>query len=340
MELFIVSEQITTAPPVQSKARHLDFLDGIRGLAALYVTLFHVAAARKLLTGWPALALCALDYGHYAVSVFIVLSGFSLMLPVAGSADGRLRGGFGDYIKRRARRILPPYYAALGLALFLIVINRLILHTSESAPGQMSPFDPGNLLSHLLLFHNLRREWADSINGVLWTVGTEWDIYFVFPLLLLPVWRRWGIGAALVAGFAFGYLCHRALALTGTLSLDYYWYVGLFAMGMAGATIYQRTKGAEADARLARRGREIFAGCAAVFLLLAAFAHPFSLSFSAPMDTLIGLGTTALLVACAACRAAAPESGLGAFQFLEYGPVVRLGTFSYSLYLTHYVFLI
>ena len=30
-----------------------------------------------------------LDYGHFAVGVFIVLSGYCLMLPVARSTDGR-----------------------------------------------------------------------------------------------------------------------------------------------------------------------------------------------------------------------------------------------------------
>ena len=50
-----------------------------------------------------------LAFGHYAVAVFIVLSGFSL------AAGDPMRVGSGPTSVRRARRILPPYYVALGL---------------------------------------------------------------------------------------------------------------------------------------------------------------------------------------------------------------------------------
>jgi peptidoglycan/LPS O-acetylase OafA/YrhL len=93
---------------------HLPFLEGIRGITALYVVLHHFlswssAGVRRdiyLAIAWTAL-------GHFAVHVFIVLSGFSLMLPIAYAPDHRLRGGISHYLMRRARRILPPYFAAL-----------------------------------------------------------------------------------------------------------------------------------------------------------------------------------------------------------------------------------
>lgn len=67
---------------------HLTVLDGIRGVAALYVVLHHayysvvgesggmtLPAATRWATVW-------LTPGHYAVVVFIVLSGYCLMLPL------------------------------------------------------------------------------------------------------------------------------------------------------------------------------------------------------------------------------------------------------------------
>ncbi|MDE3231488.1 MAG: acyltransferase family protein, partial [Chloroflexota bacterium] len=64
----------------------LGYVDGLRALAALYVVVGHCMA-----TVWPFQApdgiagplANLLQFGHYAVSAFIVLSGFSLMLPVA-----------------------------------------------------------------------------------------------------------------------------------------------------------------------------------------------------------------------------------------------------------------
>jgi len=78
------------APPGRVR---LAFLDGLRGLSALYVTLFHLGAPAGLPLG-ISLAWEWTHFGRSAVGVFIVLSGYSLMLPVARSADGRLRGGF------------------------------------------------------------------------------------------------------------------------------------------------------------------------------------------------------------------------------------------------------
>jgi peptidoglycan/LPS O-acetylase OafA/YrhL len=108
----------------------LGFLDGLRGLAALYVMFAHVYYLQSaevgrlhwhlpravwLATGWAAA-------GRSAVAIFIVLSGFCLMIPVARSADGTISGGVWEYLKRRARRILPPYYAAMAFSLGLFYI--------------------------------------------------------------------------------------------------------------------------------------------------------------------------------------------------------------------------
>lgn len=93
----------------------LDYLDGLRALAALYVVLHHAwltiwsaeyykqpVGVLAALTGWLA-------YGHFAVSAFIVISGFSLMLPVA--RGGVLKGGARRFFKKRARR---AHYSTAG----------------------------------------------------------------------------------------------------------------------------------------------------------------------------------------------------------------------------------
>src|SRR5882672_5264093 len=100
----------------------LEYLDGLRGIAALYVVLFHSMVGFRGDVLPPALvsALKFMTYGHFSVAVFIVLSGYCLMLPVARSSDGRLSGGFAGYVKRRALRILPPYYAAVSISLLVI----------------------------------------------------------------------------------------------------------------------------------------------------------------------------------------------------------------------------
>src|SRR4051794_20459596 len=83
--------------------RRIPWLDGVRGFAALFVVLHHM-----WLRAWPAFPrdegpwyLSWLLYGHLAVAVFIVVSGFSLAIAPL-NAGGRFVGGVGRFIRRRA----------------------------------------------------------------------------------------------------------------------------------------------------------------------------------------------------------------------------------------------
>src|SRR5215467_8612735 len=94
-------------------------LDGIRGLAALFVVLNHIferawpGYPRNPAPFWAAWMI----YGRFAVVVFIAVSGFSLGLGPARSG-WRLKS-IATYAHRRAWRILPPYWAALGFSLVM-----------------------------------------------------------------------------------------------------------------------------------------------------------------------------------------------------------------------------
>ena len=83
-------------------------LDGIRGLAALYVVADHVLL--RTFHGYPAdhapFWAAWLIYGRFAVVVFIVLSGFSLALSPA--RHGWRIDSIAAFAHLRARRILPP----------------------------------------------------------------------------------------------------------------------------------------------------------------------------------------------------------------------------------------
>ena len=78
---------------------HLGYVDGLRGLAALYVTGCHAYLTYAVLysshpqDAWSAGLLCSLSwlqYGRSAVAVFIVVSGYCLMLPVLRAGGLRL----------------------------------------------------------------------------------------------------------------------------------------------------------------------------------------------------------------------------------------------------------
>lgn len=99
--------------------RRLAGLDGIRGLAALFVVVNHIFL--RAFPGYPIDNAppwaAGFIYGRFAVVVFIVLSGFSLSLSPA--RHGWRLGGLATFARRRAWRILPPYWAALVFSLLM-----------------------------------------------------------------------------------------------------------------------------------------------------------------------------------------------------------------------------
>ena len=336
-----------SAAPASMMPR-LDYLDGLRGLAALYVVLYHAVSIviwrpdsgyLPHHAGLPTLLYDMvrwLKFGPLSVDVFIVLSGYCLMMPVARAADGRLRGGAYGYLRRRARRILPPYYAALALSLGLAALLAGTVHIA-SAQGAITP---AGIFSHLLLVHNLRPAWLYQINGPMWSVATEWQIYFLFPGLLI-VWRRFGtialIGVALALGIIPNFLLH------GLLNCARPWYIGLFGLGMAAAIVNLRNCTHEQAIAQRLPWGMVTAGVFAllVVVLQAPALLPGHRLWQSvwSVDVLAGLSTAALLVCCTRrLNISSSNSDDGRWHgaaLLGARPVVALGAFSYSLYLTH-----
>ena len=321
----------------------LKFLDGMRGLAALYVLLFHQYSPRELpagLTHW----LVWMRFGHYAVAVFIVLSGYSLMIPIVRSPDGKLTGGLGGFLRRRARRILPPYYFALAATVLIAFLSRRLmgaLHLSTGASDAGSAFGAGDLVTHLLLIHNWFRDYNFGINGTHWSVATEWQIYFLFALLLLPVWRRFGPGAAAGLGLALGVAPLLLLPAGHNLSWAGPQYLGLFAFGMAGATLSFSARAPYTSLRAQLPLGPIAALLSAGFVALAMFGARAvgptgELEMSQPWvaDVFLGLAMASLICWCArAAQSVTHARQPLVLRFLECGWVTRLGVFSYSIYL-------
>ena len=210
--------------------RRLAGLDGVRGLAALYVVLNHIFL--RTFPGYPVdrapFWAAWLIYGRFAVVVFIVLSGFSLAL--APARHGWRLGGVSRFARRRARRILPGYWAAL---VFSLAVAWLV----APPPGQLAP-DAKSVVVNSLLVQNLVL--APIPDRSFWTIAVEAQLYILFPLLLLMV-RRWG-AIAMVSAVTL------AVATVGIVAphhprLDFHVIqsppdlAALFALGILGAGI-------------------------------------------------------------------------------------------------------
>jgi peptidoglycan/LPS O-acetylase OafA/YrhL len=321
------------APEGRARA-HLPQLDGLRALAALFVVFHHA-----WLTVWPfeygrrptgaARVTDVFAYGHFAVAVFIVLSGFCLALAVC--RDGALRGGALAFLRRRARRLLAPFYGALLLSLVLIWT---VIGSDTGSHWDLSvPVDVWGYLGNGLALQDVLG--GGQVNHVFWSVAVEWQISLLFPLLVV-VWLKRGLATAATLGLG-------ASAVLTVLTLDdphpgpfalaglTPQFLALFVFGMLAAHVCTAPNGL---ARRLRDGAPWTALFAALSVGLVAACVALGgvdgvIRNQRGLDVLAGLAAAALLIAV--CRPG--RSRLGAV--LGAGPLAFLGTFAYSTYLVH-----
>ena len=310
--------------PVGRTTRYLTFIEGMRGVAALYVVLGHIAAlvdpasithgAGKA-PAWLTGLLSVFAFGHLAVAAFIVISGFCLWLAIfqrgdIGVADAR------GFLARRCRRILPAYYGCLAIS---VLVALVVTPRGHGMPYiQYLPVTRENVLAHVFMVQNLRPEWMYKLNGVLWSISIEFQLYFLFPLLAGAM-RRIGWGPTLVVtvviSVALAMLIPRGVKL-------YPWFLSLFFLGMVGAW-YGLTPN--------RRGQWLRAfGAVGLVLCLAGTCFGWS-----PIVTECGmaLAVVALLAEGARAELAGRRSPSTVFAVK---PLAVVGAFSYSLYLMHH----
>jgi peptidoglycan/LPS O-acetylase OafA/YrhL len=318
---------IPATAPATARMR-LEYVDGMRAIAALIVYLNHAYAQVsggdhfKLRSPW-SLASYSMVAGHLSVTVFIVISGFCLTLPVIAQG-GELRGGVKGFLKRRARRILPPYYAAVALCLLLIwtVIGKPT-GSLWDYPLQVDPFA---ILSHLLLLQDLFA--TSHINYVFWSIAVEWQIYFIVPLLVLA-WKKYGATAVVVGSLGLGFALRFGFADT-RLARAHPQFLGMFALGMLAAHI---VRSPEVRFIRLREGVPWAALAALAFAVTVGLTRWWGISSAENRFHLLDM-PVGIMTASALAAAARQGPNLLARVF-SWPPLVAIGTFSYSLYLIH-----
>lgn len=156
----------------------LAFADGMRGIAALWVVLFHASEGghvERLKALLPhAFVNVVLDLGHLGVPLFFVLSGFVMALTVdASHVDGPFAARF---IGRRLVRLTPPYWFSIAVVVTLLVVKSRALHLPLALPSA------ADLAAHLVYLQGVLK--AAPINDVFWTLGVEVQFYVAFALLM------------------------------------------------------------------------------------------------------------------------------------------------------------
>jgi peptidoglycan/LPS O-acetylase OafA/YrhL len=190
MMVSMQTELLPAAGARRTRTAHQDALDGLRAAAAGAVLLANVGGLTGYtLTGTPVS--WVVSRGNIGVPVFFALSGLLLYRPWAAAAlAGQPRPRVGPYLRRRALRILPAYWAAVLIALPVL------------SPGHAR--SAWSWIQYLLLLQNYDAHPWWTGTGALglaqaWSLVIDVSFYLVLPVAAAALaWlacRRWRRGA-------------------------------------------------------------------------------------------------------------------------------------------------
>ena len=189
---------------VKSEVGYIPAIEGLRGIAVLWVVLFHYVVVRSgqfadPFVAWidaSSAAKIIVRNGYLGVDLFFLITGFLLTLPWFKHAmENRNPPAAREFYVRRVRRIVPAYYVQLAI-LFFVCVPLLNPDLWRASRG----FVLGNLGLHVLFLHYMTPYSAASllINGALWTLQLEMQYYLLLPLIAV-----WFVRAPYVAGATF-----------------------------------------------------------------------------------------------------------------------------------------
>lgn len=180
-------------------------IDGLRGIAALAVVIYHMAAGQEWGVVQPIVS-----RGFLGVEIFFVISGFVIAHSVAGREH--TPRFLGRFALRRILRLDPPYWLVIALELVLIGV------TIRLMPG-FAPDVPTirQTLSHLIYAQNLTGD--GDILPIFWTLCFEVQFYLFFVGSLV-LWRAVRGKPQVAAWLLAGLYVFSAFARYGPLVPD------------------------------------------------------------------------------------------------------------------------
>lgn len=287
-----------------------ELMDGLRGLAALAVVLFHLGL---------------MEGGHYAVMLFFVISGYC----IAAATETCRRNGasFGSFMRRRLHRIYPPYFFAIVFFVLTRIGKAMIGAENELHRPLLDWVQNLTMTQWLSLLVEPRAEAVQNptlLVTAFWSLNYEEQFYLVMALALILATRGVPIRTSVIAVAVVG--------LAWNLVWPGGWVTGLFIeywVDFALGVMLFHVLCVEASRTL----RRLFVGAVTMLVILCA-GHilPWEPDTLQRERAFLDLGVTSAftLLLYFMRPISATISRLRIWK-----PVAALGVISYSLYLVH-----
>jgi peptidoglycan/LPS O-acetylase OafA/YrhL len=304
----------------KASAGQLPSLTSLRGVAALWVVLFHYSVVyfpNLDSSGFSGL----IGKGYLAVDMFFTLSGFVMTHVYYRAFLQSIGGNYRDFLVARIARLYPLHVLVLTLFVVAALAARLTEYAATGAFHSIPLTGPRSFAAFVANLFMLQGLDAGQLswNYPAWSISVEFIAYLAFPFALPSIWRApAGIKLALTA------LPIAALALFAySAGGDFNQWDGPETLlrclpeFMLGTLLYCAFR-SQALGRFLDGGA-IVAGIIAATLL--------SLHFAAP--DLVSVLLFAVLI-----LAAVVNTGRFA-KAANVAPLIWLGDISYSIYLIH-----
>ena len=294
--------------------KHFEILDGLRGLAAIAVVIFHFMEIA--ITDYSK---NFIGHGYLAVDFFFCLSGFV----IAYAYDAKAKDvGITQFFKLRLIRLHPLVIIGSVLGLLTFILDPFVSLYPVYGFGKTALL----FLSSLFLipypiveerFFNLF-----NLNAPSWSLFWEYiaNIFYIF--LLYKIGKKYLLILTLIAAGLLFYVATKTTNLSGGWGGTTFWDGGarVFYSFLAGMLVYRFN--------WIIKNKLGFIGVS--ILLLLAFLMPYSNEYNWITEPIIVLIYFPLLVAL----------GAGTTLTSSFEKLCKLsGEISYPLYMTHYPFL-
>jgi peptidoglycan/LPS O-acetylase OafA/YrhL len=295
----------------------LNTIQSLRGFAAVAVLLFHLEPATTKDFGHHFMSF---SYGYLGVDFFFVLSGFIITL--IHLKDIESRGSVRSFLRKRFNRIFPFYWVTF---LFFLAIEYPDFQFKPSLKTALDPHTSYGISTLVKSIFLLPLNANRMLIYVTWTLTYELAFYSIFAI---AIWKGWkGVRIILPIWLLFIFINSRSLLpktdfiqiFGGTLNIE-------FLFGCLAAYLFLKAE--------KRMTLKMFLGFIAVLtLMFAAYLSWHSFNRDALGMTIILAATASAIILYGATLDTTRRTWLAAPL------LVLIGDASYSIYLTHTMYI-